>query len=205
MSSRKDQHQLQGVDPLWLSELFEFLRIPSISASVEHSTDVRAAGEWVRDLVQSTGGSAELLDDYGPRPLVVGEIPASDGVECPTVIVYGHFDVQPPGPLDDWKSPPFDPEVRGDWIYGRGVSDDKGQLYVLLKAATLLAEEGRLPVTVRVICDGEERGSVSERGCARSRRLPRVRRDDACRGASCVHRRHTRTRLPAPHAPGSSR
>jgi acetylornithine deacetylase/succinyl-diaminopimelate desuccinylase-like protein len=72
------------------------------------------------------------------------------------VLVYGHFDVQPPDPVDGWDSDPFEPEVRGEWLYGRGVADDKGQLYLLLKAAAGLAAEGALPVNVRFACDGEE-------------------------------------------------
>ena len=72
------------------------------------------------------------------------------------MLVYGHFDVQPPAPLDEWESPPFEPTIRGEWLYARGVADDKGQLYLLLKAAALLAAEGALPVNVRIACDGEE-------------------------------------------------
>jgi acetylornithine deacetylase/succinyl-diaminopimelate desuccinylase-like protein len=74
----------------------------------------------------------------------------------PTVLVYGHFDVQPPGAESDWASPPFEPEVREGWLYGRGAADDKGNLYLLLKAVESLAREGALPVDVRIACDGEE-------------------------------------------------
>ena len=91
------------------------------------------------------------------HPLVVGEFRASEAADdAPTVIAYGHFDVQPPAPLELWESPPFEPTVRDGWLYARGVADDKGQLYVLLKAAALLAAEGALPVNVRFTCDGEE-------------------------------------------------
>jgi acetylornithine deacetylase/succinyl-diaminopimelate desuccinylase-like protein len=137
-------------------ELAEFLRIPSISADPAHSGDVRLAAEWVRDFVQRAGGEART-EEWNGRPLAVGEIKASVGAEsAPTVLVYGHFDVQPPDPLDLWESPPFEPTVRGEWIYARGVADDKGQLYLLLRAAAELAREGTLPVNVRVACDGEE-------------------------------------------------
>src|SRR6266511_843350 len=140
----------------WLEELFELLRIPSVSADPAHSEDVRRAGEWVCDFVRAAGGEAELLET-GTHPLAIGEIRASrDGDDAPTVLVYGHFDVQPPAPLEEWVSPPFEPTVRDGWLYGRGVADDKGQLYLLLKAAELLAAEGALPVNVRVACDGEE-------------------------------------------------
>ena len=140
----------------WLDELFEWLRIPSVSADPAHAGDVRAAGEWVCDYVRSAGGSAELVETAA-QPLAVGEIPASaDPSAAPTVLLYGHFDVQPPAPLDLWTSPPFEPEVRDGYLYGRGAVDDKGNAYLLLKAARLLAEEGALPVNVRVAFDGEE-------------------------------------------------
>jgi acetylornithine deacetylase/succinyl-diaminopimelate desuccinylase-like protein len=144
-----------GVDPAWLAELSEFLRIPSISADPAHAADVRRAGEWVCDFVRGAGGEAELVEQAG-RPLAIGEIPASTGGAAPTILVYGHFDVQPPDPLPLWRSDPFEPTVDGEWLVCRGIADDKGQLYLLLKAAALLAEQGELPVTVRVACDGEE-------------------------------------------------
>ncbi len=144
------------IDPAWLAELSEFLRIPSVSADAAHVGDVRRAGEWVCDFVRAGGGECELVD-RGGRPLAVGEIRASRAAEtAATVLVYGHFDVQPPAPLDEWESPPFEPTIRDEWLYARGVADDKGQLYLLLKAATLLAAEEALPVNVRIACDGEE-------------------------------------------------
>jgi acetylornithine deacetylase/succinyl-diaminopimelate desuccinylase-like protein len=143
------------LDPAWLEELSEFLRIESISADPSHADDVRAAGEWVRDFIRGAGGDADLVET-DTFPLVVGEIRASGGGDVPTVLVYGHFDVQPPDPLDEWETPPFEPVVRDGWLYGRGTADDKGQLYTLLKAAALLAEAGELPVDVRFACDGEE-------------------------------------------------
>jgi acetylornithine deacetylase/succinyl-diaminopimelate desuccinylase-like protein len=140
----------------WLEELFRFLRIPSVSADPGHAADVRAAGRWVCDFVRAAGGECELVET-GRHPLAVGEIPASNVVDkAPTVLVYGHFDVQPPGPEDLWDNPPFEPVVRDGWIWGRGAADDKGNLYLLLKAAGLLAADGSLPVNVRVACDGEE-------------------------------------------------
>ena len=144
------------MDQAWLDELFEFLRIPSVSADPAHAGDVERAGEWVCDFVRAAGGDAELAR-RGGRPLALGEIPASrDADAAPTVLVYGHFDVQPPAPLEHWESPPFEPTIRGEWLHARGVADDKGQLYLLLKAAALLAADGSLPVNVRVACDGEE-------------------------------------------------
>ena len=140
----------------WREELFELLRIPSVSADPAHAADVRRAAEWVCDFVRAAGGECELVETDA-QPLAVGEIRASSGAEdAPTVLVYGHVDVQPPAPLGAWESPPFEPEIRGEWLYGRGVADDKGNLYLLLKAAALLAGEGALPVHVRVACDAEE-------------------------------------------------
>ncbi len=147
---------MSEIDPAWLDELSSWLRIPSVSADPAHDRDVREAGQWVCDAVRSAGGACELVETGG-HPLAVGELGASHGSEAaPTVLLYGHFDVQPPGDLALWSSPPFEPEVRDGWLFGRGTADDKGQLYLLLKAATMLASEGALPVNVRVVCDGEE-------------------------------------------------
>ena len=144
------------IDPAWFEELSAFLRIPSVSADPAHQDDVRRAAEWVCGFVRAAGGTCELVDGGG-RPLVVGELPASIGASAaPTVLGYGHFDVQPAAPLEKWESPPFEPAIRDGWLYARGVSDDKGQLYMLLKAAALLSAEGTLPVNVRIVCDGEE-------------------------------------------------
>ena len=140
----------------WFDELADFLRIPSISADPAHGADVVRAAEWVRDHVRGSGGTGELVP-WGERPLVIGEIRASAGADdAPTVLCYGHFDVQPPDPLELWDSPPFEPELRGEYLYGRGTVDDKGNLYLLLSAARELALAGELPVNVRFCCDGEE-------------------------------------------------
>ena len=140
----------------WLAELAELLRIPSVSADPAHADDVRRAGEWVCEFVRAAGGEAKLLET-GTHPLALGEVRASGGGEdAPTVLLYGHFDVQPAAPLEAWHSPPFEPTVRDGWLYARGAADDKGNLYLLLKAAATLAAEARLPVHVRVACDGEE-------------------------------------------------
>jgi acetylornithine deacetylase/succinyl-diaminopimelate desuccinylase-like protein len=139
-----------------MEELSEFLRIPSVSADPERSGDVMRAAEWVRDFIRAAGGDVEIVET-GNKPLVIGELRASQGADdAPTVIAYGHFDVQPPEPLELWESPPFEPTVRDGWLFARGVADDKGQLYLLLKAAALLAADGSLPVNVRFTCDGEE-------------------------------------------------
>jgi acetylornithine deacetylase/succinyl-diaminopimelate desuccinylase-like protein len=143
-------------DPAWLEELYEWLRIPSVSADPAHADDVRRAGEWVCDFVRSAGGAAELVATRA-QPLAVGEISASNGAaDAPTVLLYGHFDVQPPAPLELWASAPFEPVLRDGYLYARGAVDDKGNAYLALKAVALLAREGALPVNVRVAFDGEE-------------------------------------------------
>jgi acetylornithine deacetylase/succinyl-diaminopimelate desuccinylase-like protein len=140
----------------WFDELAEFLRIPSISADPAHKADVQRAAAWVCARVREAGGECEIVDWHG-QPLAIGEIRASQDAEnAPTVLCYGHFDVQPPDPLELWESDPFEPEIRGDYLYGRGTVDDKGQLYMLLAAARELAQAGELPVNVRFTCDGEE-------------------------------------------------
>ena len=146
----------QTPDPAWLEELYEWLRIPSISADPSHADDVQRAGQWLRDFVQAAGGEAEILQTE-TSPLVIGELPASNGARgAPTVLLYGHFDVQPPAPLDLWESEPFEPEIRDGYLYGRGAIDDKGNSYLMLKAAAELAASGALPVNVRIAFDGEE-------------------------------------------------
>jgi acetylornithine deacetylase/succinyl-diaminopimelate desuccinylase-like protein len=144
------------VQQAWLDELSEFIRIPSVSADVERAVEVTRAGDWICDFVRRAGGEAELRDWDG-HPLALGEIPASAGDgDRPTVICYGHFDVQPAAPLELWESDPFEPTLRDGRLYARGVADDKGQLYMLLKAAEELTARGALPVNLRICCDGEE-------------------------------------------------
>jgi acetylornithine deacetylase/succinyl-diaminopimelate desuccinylase-like protein len=144
------------VQQAWFDELAEFLRIPSVSADPAHRDDVRRAGEWVCDFVRRAGGTADLTP-FGEHELALGEITASSGADsAPTVLVYGHFDVQPPAPLELWESDPFELSIRDGWAYARGVTDDKGQVWILLKAAQELAAAGKLPVNLRFACDGEE-------------------------------------------------
>ena len=139
-----------------VAELAELIAIPSVSADPSHQADVVAAAEWVAARIRLAGGDADVIP-WGERPLVVGEIRASRSPETvPTILCYGHFDVQPPDPLELWESPPFELAERDGWLYGRGVADDKGQLFMLLEAARLLASRGELPVNLRFACDGEE-------------------------------------------------
>ncbi len=144
------------MEQAWIDELREFIAIPSVSADPAHRDDILRAADWLAELVKRSGGEAEVTP-FGERELVLGEIPASAGNgSAPTVLVYGHFDVQPPAPLDLWESPPFELDERDGWYYARGIADDKGQLYTLVKAAQLLAQAGDLPVNIRFACDGEE-------------------------------------------------
>jgi acetylornithine deacetylase/succinyl-diaminopimelate desuccinylase-like protein len=140
----------------WRTELSEFIAIPSVSADPAHRADVKRAGQWVCDFIRRIGGTAELTP-LGEKELALGEIPASrDPGKAPTILCYGHFDVQPPAPLDLWETDPFELTIRDEWAYARGVTDDKGQLFILLKAAQTLVEANALPVNLRFVCDGEE-------------------------------------------------
>ena len=140
----------------YVAELSDWLRIPSVSADPAHVGDVRRAGEWLCEYLERAGGSASLLETVR-HPLAVAELPASHGSgRVPTVLLYGHFDVQPPEPIALWDSPPFDPTVDGEWLVARGAVDDKGSFYMLVRAAVELAREGALPVDVRLVADGEE-------------------------------------------------
>jgi acetylornithine deacetylase/succinyl-diaminopimelate desuccinylase-like protein len=139
------------------AELFELLRIPSVSARAEHRPDLQRAAEWLAASLRSAGLSAEIHPTAG-NPIVLGEwrgAPAGS----PTVLIYGHYDVQPAEPLDLWTSPPFEPALRDGRIYARGATDDKGQLFLHLKALEAhLKTRGTLPVNVIVLVEGEEEG-----------------------------------------------
>lgn len=138
-----------------LDELFAFLRIPSVSTLPEHRTDVYKAAGFVAESLQAAGmDRVEVIETEG-HPLVYGEwLRAPDK---PTVLCYGHYDVQPPDPLEEWTSPPFEPVIRNGKIYARGASDDKGQMYMHIKAVEALrAIHGSLPVNVKFLIEGEE-------------------------------------------------
>jgi len=140
----------------FLEELKSFLRIPSISAQAAHRGDVEAAANWLVDSLRAAGfPRAEVMPTTG-NPVVYAEWLAA-GPDAPTVLVYGHYDVQPPDPVDEWLSPPFEPAIRGTNIYARGASDDKGQLFVHVKAAEAYhAMAGAPPVNLKFIVEGEE-------------------------------------------------
>ncbi len=142
--------------PAEMERLMALLRVQSISADPGHAGDMHRAAELVADEVRRAGGAAEVVVTSG-HPLVIGEVPPSDGAaDAPLVTIYGHYDVQPPGDLALWTSPPFDPQVRDGNLYARGASDDKGNLFMLLVALQRMRDEGRLRVRARVLVDGEE-------------------------------------------------
>ncbi len=136
-------------------ELFDLLRIPSVSARSEHNADMARAAQWVADNMSTAGLRAAVHPTPG-HPIVVGEWRGA-GVGAPTVLVYGHYDVQPPEPLDLWDSPPFEPAIRDGKLFARGSVDDKGQLFIHMKALEAhLKVRGALPVNVVVVAEGEE-------------------------------------------------
>ncbi len=140
-------------DPL-LDELLDWLRIPSISTGGGDPADLRRAAHWVCERVDAAGGAASLLMTRG-NPIAYGELRAATA-GAPTVLVYGHYDVQSVGDPGAWRSDPFEPEIRDGRVYARGASDDKGNFLPLLYAACALARAGELPVNVRVLVEGEE-------------------------------------------------
>jgi acetylornithine deacetylase/succinyl-diaminopimelate desuccinylase-like protein len=139
-----------------LDELIDWLRIPSISTGGGKPEDLARAAEWVCERVTGAGGTASLDTTHGGNPLAVGELRASGDGDAPTILIYGHYDVQGVGDRDAWSSDPFEPEIRDGRIYGRGAADDKGNFLPLLHVACELARENALPVNVRVLVEGEE-------------------------------------------------
>jgi acetylornithine deacetylase/succinyl-diaminopimelate desuccinylase-like protein len=137
------------------AELFDFLRIPSVSAQPQHDADTRRAAEWVKAALEQAGLRATVHDTDG-HPIVVGEYRGA-GENAPTVLVYGHYDVQPPEPVELWTSPPFEPQVRQGRVYARGAVDDKGQLFLHIKALEAhLSTRRTLPCNIIVLAEGEE-------------------------------------------------
>jgi acetylornithine deacetylase/succinyl-diaminopimelate desuccinylase-like protein len=148
------QSYIQSNQDRFLSELFELLRIPSVSADSRHKGDVRKAAEYVaQKLTEAGADSVQLMETKG-HPIVFGEKIVDTAK--PTVLVYGHYDVQPPDPLDLWKTPPFEPTVRDGKIYARGACDDKGQFYMHIKAFEIMMKQKLLSCNVKFMIEGEE-------------------------------------------------
>lgn len=137
-------------------QLKDLIRIPSVSAQPDHDADTRRAAEFVRDDLRNMGVPADLVAFPKGHPIVYGE--RLDAPGKPTLLVYGHYDVQPPEPLEPWHQPdPFEPVVRDGNLYARGATDDKGQMFTHLKAAEAwLNTEGKFPVNVKFLIEGEE-------------------------------------------------
>ncbi|MFC2969247.1 dipeptidase [Acidimangrovimonas pyrenivorans] len=150
------QDYLDREQDRFVAELKDFVRIPSVSAKPENAGDVAAAADWVAARLTKAGMEhAEVIPSAG-HPVVYADW-LHAGADKPTVLIYGHFDVQPAEPLELWTSPPFEPQVRDDRLYGRGASDDKGGMFIpILAAEALLAETGALPVNVKFFFEGQE-------------------------------------------------
>ena len=138
----------------FLNELFDLLKIESISADPAYKEQVRDCAQAVKlSLIEAGADTAEVIETGG-HPMVYGEKMVS--ADLPTVLVYGHYDVQPPDPVELWDSPPFEPVVKNDKIYARGAADDKGQFYMHVKAFEILNKKGDLPVNMKFMIEGEE-------------------------------------------------
>jgi acetylornithine deacetylase/succinyl-diaminopimelate desuccinylase-like protein len=138
----------------FLNELLELLRIPSISADAKYKNDVLRAAEAIKEKLLAAGATQTELCHTPGHPIVYGEKIIDPSL--PTVLVYGHYDVQPPDPLNLWTSPPFEPTIRDEKIYARGASDDKGQMYMHIKALEVMVNTNSLPCNVKFMIEGEE-------------------------------------------------
>ncbi len=157
-----------------LDELKALLRIPSISTDPKHNADCRKAAEWLGDHLRRLGCTVEYLASE-THPVVWAVGPAAPG--RPTVLVYGHYDVQPPDPVDEWTSPPFEPTVRNGDLFARGATDDKGQVFAVVKALEAVLAAGKPPVNVRFLLEGQEESGSTILFDLLAREPERVRAD----------------------------
>ncbi len=139
----------------FLAELKEIVAIPSISTDPEHTADIRRAAEWMAGQLRAIGMNQVQIMPTAGHPVVYAEWLGA-GKAAPTVMIYGHYDVQPVDPLELWQSPPFEPVVRGDSLYGRGSADMKGQVLASLKAVEAVMRTGKMPVNLKWLIEGEE-------------------------------------------------
>jgi len=152
--SRDVLARVEREQPQYLEELKEYIRIPSISTDPDYKGEVLRCAGFLADKLRAAGLTVETIETEG-HPLVYAEWMGAPGK--PTVLFYGHYDVQPADPLEEWRNPPFEPTEEGDCLVARGTTDDKGQSYTHVKAvAAMLAERGRLPVNVKFLVEGEE-------------------------------------------------
>lgn len=163
------QHYLEQHREAFEDDLCNLLRIPSVSADSRHRGDMQQAAQWVFGQFESMGLDVEIVETAG-HPIVYAESPPV--ADAPTVLVYGHYDVQPPDPLDEWISPPFEPTKRNGNVYARGATDDKGQMLTHIKSAqAVLATAGKLPIQLKFVIEGEEEvGSENIEAFLESRR-----------------------------------
>src|SRR3990172_6120042 len=158
-------HQNRG---RFLEEMEDFLTIPSISTDPAHKMDIRRAAEWTAAQLRALKVNNVQIFEIPGHPVVYGEN-LSAGEAAPTALIYGHYDVQPADPLDLWESGPFEPALRGEYLYARGASDMKGQVMAALKALEAVQHAAKLPVNVKFLIEGEEEiGSPNLDGFIRS-------------------------------------
>lgn len=159
----------------FLDELFELLRFPSVSADPKFKADMLKTAEYVADKLKSAGADTVEICSTAGYPIVYGE-KIIDNL-LPTVLVYGHYDVQPPDPLDLWHTPPFEPTIRDEKIYARGSCDDKGQFYMHVKAFELMMSTKTLPCNIKFMIEGEEEVGSSNLGIFVSQNKERLKAD----------------------------
>lgn len=138
----------------FLNELFDLIRIPSVSVLIENKEVMYQAANYIKDILITSGATLAKVMDTSGWPVIYAEKIVNP--DWKTVLVYGHYDVQPPEPLDEWESPPFKPEIREDKIFARGADDDKGQLFMHIKAFEYMVAENKLPSNVKFLIEGEE-------------------------------------------------
>ena len=138
----------------FFEELFELLRIPSISSSSEHKQDMYKCADKLVQLLKEAGADKAQVYETDGHPVVFGEKIVDP--KLPTVLIYGHYDVQPVDPIELWKSQPFEPEIRDGAIYARGANDDKGQTFMHIKAFEYIVKENKIRHNIKFIFEGEE-------------------------------------------------
>jgi len=154
MITKETLAKIDGNRLRYVDELLGFLRIPSVSTYTQHASDVRRAADWVFNHLKRLEFQTKLFET-ARHPVVYGK--SCPYPDRPTLLIYGHYDVQPPEPLDEWTTPPFTPTIRDGYVYARGASDDKGQFFTYLKAIeAILAADGMLPINVKILVEGEE-------------------------------------------------
>lgn len=157
----------------FLDELFELLRFPSVSADPKFKAEMLKTAEYVAEKLRSAGADTVEICKTAGYPIVYGEKIIDSTL--PTVLVYGHYDVQPADPLELWHTPPFEPTIRDEKIYARGSCDDKGQFYMHVKAFELMMQTGTLPCNIKFMIEGEEEVGSSNLGIFVSQNKERLK------------------------------